>query len=73
MMSDQKITAEEKIKELMRRVREMKPGGDLASLLTKELGELTALAQKEALAEREKTTRDRLDEADFSPSSKPSQ
>ena len=60
-------TAKEKLEEMLERVRSLPPGGDLATVLTQELGELSQVAEQEALAEREKAEDDRR-EADFSPS-----
>jgi hypothetical protein len=65
-------SAKEKLEKMMERVRSMPRGGDLASLLTRELGELAELAEREALREREKAEDDRR-KAGFSPSGKPSQ
>lgn len=65
-------TAKKKLEELMERVRRMPRGGDLSSLLTKEITELAELAEKEALLEREKAEEDRR-KAGFPPSGKPSQ
>lgn len=62
-----KKNAREKLEEMLQRVRAMPPGGDLASLLTEEIGELAAAAEKEALREREKAENDRR-EAGFPPS-----
>lgn len=66
------ISAAKKLEEMMERIRSMPPGGDLASLLTREIGELAAAAEKEALREREKAQDDRR-KAGFSPSAEPSQ
>lgn len=63
-------SAKVKLDELMERVRSLPPGGDLASLLTREIAELAELAEKEALAERERAEQDRR-RAGFSPSGKP--
>lgn len=60
------LTAQEKLEQMMARVRAMKSGGDLAGLLTKELGELAEAAEREALAEREKEEQARR-EAGVSP------
>lgn len=65
-------SAKEKLEELMERVRQMPRGGDLSSLLTREITELAELAEKEALAEREKAEENRR-KAGFPPSGKPSQ
>lgn len=63
-------SARGKLEEMMERVRRMPAGGDLASLLTRELGELARAAEAEALAEREKSEQNRR-QADFSPSGQP--
>lgn len=60
-------SAKQKLEEMMERVRSMPPGGDLASLLTREINELAEAAEKEALAERERTESDRR-KAGFPPS-----
>jgi hypothetical protein len=61
------ISAKEKLDQMMARVRAMPRGGDLASLLTGEITELTELVEKEALAEREQAESDRR-KAGFPPS-----
>lgn len=65
------LTAKQKIEEMMAQVRNLPPGGDLASLLTREIKELAELAENEALAEREKAEENRR-KAGFPPSTKPS-
>jgi hypothetical protein len=64
-------TAKERLEEMMERVRSMPRGGDLASLLTREIEELAELVEREALAEREKAEDDRR-KAGFPPSGEPS-
>ena len=63
--------AREKLDEMMQRVRSMPPGGDLASLLTREIAELAEAAEAQALAGREKAEEDRR-KAGFPPSGQPS-
>lgn len=65
-------SARQKLNEMMERVRQMPPGGDLASLLTREITELAQAAEQEALEERKKAEEDRR-KAGFPPSGKPSQ
>jgi hypothetical protein len=63
------ISAQQKLEEMMDRVRSLPPGGDLASLLTKEITELAQIAEKQAIAEREAAR----EGADFPPSGEPLQ
>jgi hypothetical protein len=60
---------QQKLEELMERVRRMPPGGDLMRLLLGEVAELNQLIQEQALAQREAVSK----EADFSPSDQPPQ
>jgi len=69
--SDSK-TARHKLDEMMKRVRGLPPGGDLAALLTREITELAAVAEQEAIEEREKSQADRR-QAGFPPSGQPPQ
>ena len=52
--AERKVTVAEKIEQLMVRVREMKQGGDLESLILEGIGEINRLIQEEALQERSK-------------------
>jgi len=52
--AERKVTVAEKIEQLMVRVREMKQGGDLESLILEGIGEINRLIQEEALQERGK-------------------
>lgn len=49
---------EVKLQELMRKVRELKPGGDLEGLLEEEIEELRKLVYEEAVSERESQASD---------------
>lgn len=49
---------EVKLQELMRKVRELKPGGDLEGLLEDEIEELRKMVYEEAVAERESPASD---------------
>lgn len=61
-------SAKQKIDEFMKRVRDLPPGGDLASLLDREIEELAKVAEEEALAERKKIDEARQKKAGFPPS-----
>jgi hypothetical protein len=60
-------TARQQLDEMMQQVRSLPPGGDLASLLTREITALAQAAERDALDERKKTEQDRR-EAGFPPS-----
>jgi len=66
-MSSKQRTVQ-RVEELLRKVREMEPGGDLDRLILDELEELNKVIYESALQERANAA---ADPADFSPSGLP--